>query len=209
VVFASSTGVAFDAIGALHPRWVSNALGLELLSGGVVTALGVVAGLMAWPGEPPSIDVEHLLTLARALFVASCAWMYLSFAPFLVVWMGDLPAGVSWYGPRVVGAWWWLAAVCVALRFVLPFAALLTDPLRRRRSVVWPTAVALIVTEPLTLAWLVLPSLSPDRAGSWWADLGTFVLAIAALALTADARTRNVAPVPSDELARITGYRAR
>ncbi len=135
---------------------------------------------------------------------------YLSFAPFLVVWMGDLPAGVSWYGPRVTGAWWMLATTIVLARFVVPFLVLLTDPMRRQPIVVLLIAVLLVLTEPLVLAWLILPSSSPARVSLRWTDLGLLALVVSLTTIVSWARMARV-PLPAEDptLARAASYRAR
>lgn len=214
VVFAATTVGAFDWIGSLHPRWMSNALGLELLAGGVASALGVTAIIVATRrllGRLPEVSVEHLHTLARAVFVSVCAWMYLSFSPFLVVWMSDLPAAVSWYGPRVTGAWWGAALALVVLRFALPFVLLLVDPLRRLAPVVLAMALLLVLTEPLSLAWMILPSASPGRLSFRWTDLGVLVSCVSLCVAVALVRMRDTSSLPHGDpaLARASAYRAR
>lgn len=196
LIVLAVTFAAFDWIGALHGGWVSNALGLELFVGGVVSAAGLVA-LLVWVRRRHASEVRpvHVHALATTTFVAICVWMYFVFAPFLVCWMGDRPPTVEWYGPRVIGPWMPLAAAIVVARFAVPFVLLLMKPIKQSAPALGLVGVALLATQPLELAWMAVPSVAPARPSPSWADLGALAFVVALALVVAEARTRDAAPL--------------
>jgi hypothetical protein len=205
VLGAATSLASFDWIGGLHADWVSSALGLQVLTGGVLSALGTATLLvlaMRARGWPDVVRAPHLHALGTALFVAACVWGYLQFAPFLVVWMGDRPVTVTFYGPRIFGAWTGVAVTLVLTRFALPFAALLGRRAKRHPWVLGGVATMLALSGPLELLWWVVPSARPFRFDLVLSDLAAAISVIALGVAIARIRLRGHPVLPEGDAAR-------
>lgn len=203
---------AFDWIGGLHPTWVSSALGTQLVSSGVLSAIGaatLITLAQRRRGALARIGSAHLHALGTATFVAVCVWAYLQFGPFLIVWIGNRPVTVTFYFPRVLGAWLPIAVTLAIARFALPFAALLFRSVKAHALSLGTLAAILAATGPLELAWWVLPSARPDHVSFEWADLAALTCAIALAIAVSTWRLRDVAALPEGDplLARSLAYR--
>jgi hypothetical protein len=152
---------AFDWVKSREPEWWSSVFGLafsvsQLLAG---LALAILVTLLR-PGEP---HAEHLLGLTKALLSLAAVALWLWFAQFLIVWMGNLPEEVTWYLRRD-DEWgvlnWGVILPTLALGLLL-----LVPPHAGQRRILLAT-VLLLVHHTTYLAWLLRPG-APDPELRW------------------------------------------
>lgn len=152
---------SFDWLMALHPGWSSNIYGLYVITSGLVAALSIVA-IGAWlarrSGMNPDIEPDHVHAVGRLMLMAVILWTYIGFFQFLLAWIADIPHEVTFYAARARGVWTAADYVLVIGRFVLPFLALLSRPLKRSPSALATVAVWLLATTVVDFAWLAVPS---------------------------------------------------
>jgi hypothetical protein len=205
----SGTWATFDWLMSAIPGWNMTSVGLYVLTGGFVSALGVVAVLVAVAERagvlPPSIGAAHSHALGRLLFASVCLWAYVAVSQLIIVWSADLPREAAFYLPRARGAYRLLAGTLVFGHFVLPFFLLLSRAWKRRTGFVAALGAWLVVMHAVDLYWLVAPG---GGAAVSLFDVAPFcgltgLCVVAGLWLSS---AREVVPVRDRELARSLGY---
>jgi hypothetical protein len=83
---------------------------------------------------------------------------------YLIIWSGNLPQGVAWFGKRGSGGWSVLEYV-ITISALGPLFLLFFPPVRTGRF--WLIALSLVVMfgKVLELAWLVLPTTADASVG--------------------------------------------
>lgn len=175
------TFAAFDWLMSLTPAWSSTIFGVYWFAGGFLAALALVA--LAGALGPMPLDEDRGYALGALLLTFVVFWAYIAYCQYLIIWIGDVPAEVAWYVPRVRGSWGALALVLLFGQFLLPLLALLPHAAKVSSRMLAPVAAWLLVMHYLDCYWLVLPALHPDAVHAHWLDLG----ALAAVAGTAGA----------------------
>ncbi len=177
VVAFTLTFAAFDWLMSLQPGWSSNVYGVYVFTSGLIAALSLVA-IGAWARQGASPD--HVSAVGRLLLTAVILWTYIGFFQLLLVWIADLPQESTFYAARSHGVWAGVGVVLGVGRFVLPFLALLSRPLKRSPRLLAAVGVWLLATSIVDFTWLALPSggveLTPARllpflgvGGLFWA----------------------------------------
>lgn len=165
------TFATWDWVMALGEHYGSAMFGISLLVRQIIAAIAfsvVVAGLSgrfrAERSKEGSLDVGNLLLATIML------WGYLDFSAFLIVWSGNLPAEITWYLPRLYGAWTGVAVALVATALLLPFVLLLFRGIKRRIRLLTAVAAIVLITRYIDLVWLVHPAFNPGAAVIHWFD---------------------------------------
>ena len=174
--------LAIDLVMSMDPYWVSSLFPAYFFMGnlfGGMAALAVASfiwrrwtGVEEWLSDPIAHDFGKLL-LAFCLL-----WTYLLWAQFLVIWYGNLPEELRFLVVRTTGGWELLTWTVLAMCFVIPFAALLTRPMKRPAPLF---VISLITLTGIWLErfWLVVPSPGVGLGLSWvdiLVSLGFFAL---------------------------------
>ena len=189
VLALTTTLAAVDWLMSLAPHWASAAYGPYVLAGGVVAALSLASVLAWWVRRDDGAvaDAEdpagrRTIARGRLLLVALLAWLWIGFSQYLVVWSADLPVEVTWFLPRVRGAWGGVVLALLVLGGLAPAALLLVRDVVRRGAWLAGIGAWLLVVHWVHVAWLVLPEVQPRSAVPHWVDLAA-VLAVAGLAV--------------------------
>jgi hypothetical protein len=164
----SVTFAAFDWGMSLQPDWYSTIYGIVFITSQAVAALSaaVLASALGVQGPTSRVqDVSH--DQGNLLLAFVTLWAYIAFSQWLIIWSGNLPEEVTWYLPRLRGAWGGTALTLIVLHFAVPFFLLLNRPVKRRRRALAAVAALLLAMQMLHMAWLILPSLRP---GLDWRD---------------------------------------
>jgi hypothetical protein len=193
------TFAAFDWLMSLEPAWYSTVYGVYVFAGAALSALGGLLALAdashAWGIVP---DPERVGAAGRMLLAYAMFWAYIAYAQYLVIWIGDVPADVSWYVVRTRGSWGVLWLAVGVGQFVIPFVLLLSRAVNRRPHRVAWIGGGLLVAHVLDTYWLVLPALHPAGARPSWLDAAALLLMGGSLAAVVGARsTRASAPAPA------------
>jgi len=169
------TFAAFDWLMSLRPEWSSTIYGVYVFAGGMLGALALVAvaGFALERAGPlgGAVGTRQYHALGKLLLTFVIFWAYIAFCQLLIIWIGDVPAEVAWYVPRLRGSWTWLSALLAAGQFALPFLLLLFRSSKTRPAVLVPIAAWLLVMHYLDVYWLVAPELPPGARPGAWLDL--------------------------------------
>jgi len=164
------TVVAFDWVSSLEPEWYSDIFGVYLFGGAFLSGLAATA-LTALHlidrGRLDGVRFDHLYNLGGFMFAFTVFWAYIAFAQYLLMWYANLPEEVFWYQERLSGGWLAVLLILAALRFFVPFFALLPRNVKgARRRLEW-LSVLVLVAQYLDLYWLVFPVLGKQPLFSW------------------------------------------
>ena len=103
--------------------------------------------------------------LGKLLLAFTMLWGYVNYSQFLITWSGNVSEETPFYVRRLHGAWQSIAVLLVVFHFALPFALLLSRPLKRNARALAGIAVLMLVMQAIDLFWLVGPDLATHGEG--------------------------------------------
>ena len=128
--FAASTGGCRS-----RPHWFSTIYGVLFIVGAALSALRFTILLLARlaADEPfrPALQPVTVHDLGKLLLAFTMLWGYVNFSQFLIIWSGNVSEETPFYLRRLHGGWQSIALLLVVFHFALPFALLLSRPLKR------------------------------------------------------------------------------
>lgn len=171
VVFALSlTIAAFDWLSSLEPAWYSDIFGVYVFAGTFLAGLAAttlaVLHLMK-RGRLPDIRSDHLYNLGGFMFAFTIFWGYIAFAQYMLMWYGNMPEEIFWYVQRTEGPWLAVALILGAVRFVVPFFALISRPAKSSPTRLKWIAVWILGGHLLDMYWLIFPVLGKGLSVGW------------------------------------------
>ena len=123
---------AVDWIMSREAHWYSTVFGFVVVISQAVSATCFLIIMVAVYGdEPPlkaAIQPNYLNDLGNVLITFVILWAYLSFAQFLVTWLGNNQTEITWYIRRTEGGWRWIGGALILFHFLAPFMLLLLRP---------------------------------------------------------------------------------
>jgi hypothetical protein len=171
VLVFTLTLMADDWIASLDPGWHSTGFAFVWITGQAVAgmSLAVLGGLAGGgrpipegsEGRPLGIDWGNLL-LASLL-----SWCYVSFAQFLIIWAGNLPAETMWFTRRMDAPWFLAFPFLAFFGFLVPFLLLLSRRYKASSRGLALVAGMLLLTQGLYIGWLILPSAGRLSPTGW------------------------------------------
>jgi hypothetical protein len=199
----TTTFAAIDWGMSLAPHWFSTIYGVLFIVGWTLSALSFTIVLMSrLRGEEPFTKVLQPVTvhdLGKLLLAFTMLWGYVNFSQFLIIWSGNVSEETPFYLRRLHGGWGAVAVVLLVFHFALPFALLLSRPLKRSARALGAVAALMLVMQLVDLYWLI----GPDLLGHGhedvalrvhWMDLAA-TLGLGGLWLFLFAREARTAPV--------------
>jgi len=155
---------AIDWVMSLDPSWISTIFGLIILIGEVLSAMcfAVVVERILFNYKPMSemLKPDFVHDHGKWMLAFTMVWAYFSFSQWLIIWAGNLPSEITFYLKRLNGGWGWIALILPVFHFAVPFAILLSRPLKRDiRKLVW-VAIWLILMRYVDLFWIIEPNFS-------------------------------------------------
>ena len=170
ITFAST-----DLLMSLDPHWFSTVYGLLVMVGQGLSALSfVIAVTVLLATGPPLSNIitkRHLHDLGKMLLAFVMLWAYLSFSQLIIIWSGNLPEEIPWYVNRLNGGWQYVGAVLLFFHFVLPFAMLLSQSLKKNPKLLLFVALWVVVIRLVDIIWLVEPNFDKGVLRLHWMDL--------------------------------------
>jgi hypothetical protein len=150
---------AIDWVMSLDPSWISTIFGLIILIGEVLSAMcfAVVIERILYNYRPMNIMLkpEFVHDHGKWMLTFIMVWAYFSFSQWLIIWAGNLPNEISFYLKRLNGGWQYIGLFLALFHFCVPFAILLSRPLKRNiRKLVW-LAIWLIFMRYVDLFWII------------------------------------------------------
>ncbi|WP_145925271.1 hypothetical protein [Bordetella sp. H567] len=159
--------VAVDLLMSLTPEWYSTAFGFVILTAQLQAAMAAAA----WVGARRSSSGVRG-DLGNLLLMYVLTWAYLAFTQFQIIWAENLPAEISWYLPRLHGAWEAMGIALVVAGFAVPVPLLLSHAFKRSAGGLRAVAGLLLAVAVGQTAWWVLPSVGasgePVSAHAAW-----------------------------------------
>lgn len=173
----SLTFAAFDWFMSLTPLWSSTIYGVYWFAGGFLGALALIA-LLAFLGagrasEDVRVTRRQWYALGALMLTFVLFWGYIAYCQYFVIWIGDVPAEVAWYLPRVRGSWGVMALVLLFGQLVIPTLVLLLHAAKTNARVLAAVSGWLLLMHYLDAYWVLLPELHPGAVHAHWLDLTT------------------------------------
>ncbi len=188
------TFASIDWFMSLSWEWSSTIYGFIFVAAWGLSALAFTIAVMAWLSkhEPMNNIVAqlHFHDLGKLLLAFVMLWSYFAFSQFLIIWSGNLPEEISWYIPRIHGAWGAIALGVIVLHFAFPFLFLLSRSFKRHAGKLVIVAVLILVMRLIDFFWMIAPNFPPAGFHVRWMDvvapiaLGGLWLGMFARALT-------------------------
>ncbi len=170
---------AFDWLMSLEPDWYSTTYGFYFLSGAMLAAMALLILVVAVADRRKLLGVDllpaHYHNLGKLLFTFVCFWAYIAFTQYLLVWIANEPAEISWFVARTAQGWKRVAILLVVVHFALPFLILLSRDVKRRRPLIAAMAAFLLAAHYVDVYWLVMPRPYPLGPHPRWTDAVAFV----------------------------------
>jgi hypothetical protein len=199
----TTTFAAVDWGMSLAPHWFSTIYGVLFIVGFSLSALAFTIILLSrLAGEEPFTTALQPVTvhdLGKLLLAFTMLWGYVNFSQFLIIWSGNISEETPFYLHRLHGGWQVVAVVLLVFHFALPFALLLSRPLKRSARALGAVAGLMLLMQLVDLFWLIGPDLVghghedvPLRVH--WMDLAA-ALGLGGLWLFLFAREARTAPV--------------
>ncbi|CAN5569624.1 hypothetical protein BH09PLA1_BH09PLA1_04740 [soil metagenome] len=166
LIVITMTLASVDWILSRDPHWFSTVIGLLVVVGQAASGMAfLVFMLMRIAGRDPIVPVlerKHMIDLGNLLLTLVILWAYLSFAQFLIIWMGNTKEDINFYVERGMGVvsngWKWLALLLIVFHFFVPFFILLSRDSKMRERVLLTIAALLLAMRWLDLVWMITPT---------------------------------------------------
>lgn len=175
IIFAFTISfAAIDWVMSLDPSWISTIYGLLFVAGELLAGLAfaIVIERILFRYKPMSLLLRPDFVHDHGKFMLTfiMVWAYFSFSQWLIIWAGNLPEEITWYIRRLGGGWGLVGLFIVIFHFAVPFAILLSRPLKRDvTKLVW-VAVWMLFMRYVDLFWDIEPTFSTTFTVTW-ADL--------------------------------------
>jgi hypothetical protein len=151
-----------DWVMSLTPPWISTIYAMIYLVGQTLSAICFMVGVerMFVPYKPFSqyLRPKEVHDHGKLMLTFIMLWAYFSFSQLLIIWAGNLPDEITFYTRRFHYGWEYVGLFLIVFHFAVPFAMLLSRPLKRDpRRLVW-VAVWLIFMRYVDLYWFIEPN---------------------------------------------------
>ncbi len=177
----TSSWAAIDWLELLEPDFHSSIYGLLAIGFYLLAGLGFAVGALLLTRRSRRMsNAAYSGTFLSVLLL----WAYLHAMQYIIIWAGNIPDEVVWYLKRLEGGWSVALWALFIFQFIVPFFALLSEPVRRStRALLW-LAGATLMLRYLEAAVLILP---PFHRGALalWLDLPAAILLTGAIWLLA------------------------
>ena len=203
VLFLTATFASVDWGMSLAPHWFSTIYGVLFIVSSALSALSFTILLLSrLAGDEPFKSALQPVTvhdLGKLLLAFTMLWGYVNFSQFLITWSGNLSEETPFYVHRLHGAWGEVAVVLLLFHFALPFALLLSRPLKRNPRALAAVAALMLLMQVVDLFWLIGPDLAAHGEADaplrvHWMDLAS-LLGLGGLWLALFARQALQAPL--------------
>lgn len=158
------TFASFDLIMSLEPHWFSTIWGVYTFAGHFVASLAILTLMVVALHKngllKGYIRDEHFHDLGKLMFAFSVFWAYIGFSQYFIIWYANLPEETIYYTHRLSGGWAFFAPALAILRFVLPFALLLRQDVKRKTQMLTVAAIVILLAHFVDLAYIIMPAVS-------------------------------------------------
>jgi hypothetical protein len=157
------TFAAFDLLMSLEPHWFSTIWGVYTFAGHFVAALAVitlmVVGLRKAGLLQGYLRDEHYHDLGKLMFAFTVFWAYIGFSQYFIIWYANLPEETVYFTSRLENTPWGIFGFLLMIfRFILPFALLLRQDVKRKIQFLVAAAIIILVAHFIDIVWIVMPA---------------------------------------------------
>lgn len=201
------TLLSIDWIMSLEPHWYSTIFGVYYISATLLAGLAATTYAAVSLNENgylmPGINKDHYYSLGALLFAITNFWAYIAFSQFLLIWYANIPEESIWFVMRWEGGWKYVSIFLVLVRFIIPYAGLLSQPSKSDPKRLRNISIFILIAHFFDLYWLIMPTFSKTIVFSFY-ELGfpLFTVGIIILVFYYQAKKHNLAPVGDPKLQR-------
>jgi hypothetical protein len=168
------TFAGVDWLMSLQPHYFSTIFSVIFGVGQVLTGLSfaivVLTLLVDRPEMQEVVSPPVLNDLGNLLLTFVIFWTYVTFAQFMLTWIGNLPEEVIWYIPRSQGGWEFVITAIFLFHFAVPFLLLLSRDVKRTPRTLRLVAGMVCFMQLVHLHWQIQPAFSGTTLAEHWMD---------------------------------------
>ena len=176
-VFAITFTVAsFDWIMSIDSHWFSTLFGIRAIVSSLYYAVAVIILLVLClnrAGYLEALNKYHLNDFSRYLFRLSIVFGYLWFMQYLIIWYANIPETTFYYVYRVNQPWTFMFYAELIINWTIPFVVLMPDNVARKKAVLVPVSILLLVGFYMSLYLQIIPG-STGQLKIGFIELGSF-----------------------------------
>lgn len=155
---------SFDLLMSLEPHWFSTIFGVYTFAGHFVAAVACITimtvALYNAGHLREYITEEHFHDLGKLMFAFSVFWTYIAFSQYFIIWYANLPEETIYFTSRMEGGWEYFFYALILVHFIIPFAVLLRQDVKRKTAVLVLAAIVILVSHFIDLAWIIMPAVA-------------------------------------------------
>ncbi len=152
---------AFDLLMSLDPHWFSTIFGVYYFAGSYWVALAFIVFatiLLQRSGAfGDRVSEHHFHDLGKLMFGFTVFWAYIAFSQYMLIWYSNLKEETIWFEHRMQHGWQYHSAMLIVMHFLVPFAVMLSQWVKKSRRIIAIMAVWFFVMHWFDLHWLVQP----------------------------------------------------
>ncbi len=157
------TFASFDLLMSLEPHWFSTIWGVYTFSGHFVAALAIIAIMLVSFRNHGLLDGyirdEHYHDLGKLMFAFTVFWAYIGFSQYFIIWFANIPEETVYFTTRLDNTPWSVFGILLILtRFLIPFALLLKQDVKRKKKVLVWSAIVILIAHFIDIVWIVMPA---------------------------------------------------
>ena len=180
-VFALTfTLFTWDMLLSLHVGFASTMWGVYCFTSAVQTFLAVTVVAAVWLRSGPLariIESHTLHDLGTWTLGWGCFCAYIAFAQYLVIYYANMDEETVFLLTRLQHGYGAAYAAEYALRFLLPFAALMSQSMRARPAALAAVSALILLGNWMDWSWIIMPAFSPNLYQPFW-DLPTLAVGL-------------------------------
>jgi len=168
----SITFVGVDWFMSLNPDFYSTMFGFLFLNYLGLAGLAFTIIMATYlRGTEPMAELfrpSHFADYGKLTLAFVMMWAYFQFSQYLLVYAANLQEEIPYVLTRIDGGWQYLAIFLVIFQFAVPFALLLSRPLKRSPERLVKVAVFLLIIRFIDTFMYVTPEFSTAGANRWF-----------------------------------------
>ena len=153
------TFAVIDWVMSLSAPWISTIYGFIFIVGQCLAAISFIVIVETYliKSEPFSavLKPKEIHDHGKLMLTFIMLWAYFSFSQLLITWAGNLPSEITWYTRRLYHGWQFVGLFLVLFHFAVPFALLLSRPLKRDPGRLVKVAIWMMIARYVDLFWFI------------------------------------------------------